>query len=56
MLVGHQPTLGRVAALLMTGQESDWTIRKGAVWWLEIDAPSGEALARLRALVGPDLA
>ena len=34
LIVGHQPTLGRVAAWLMTGEETDWPIRKGALWWL----------------------
>jgi len=34
MLVGHQPTLGEVAALLLSGRESSWRIGKGAVWWL----------------------
>lgn len=33
LVVGHQPTLGEVAALLLTGREADWTIKKGAVWW-----------------------
>lgn len=34
MLVGHQPTFGEVAALLLSGRKSDWRIAKGAVWWL----------------------
>jgi phosphohistidine phosphatase len=34
LVVGHQPALGRAAALAMTGIEADWTMRKGAVWWL----------------------
>ncbi len=34
LVVGHQPTLGFVAAYLMEGASSAWTIRKGAVWWL----------------------
>ena len=34
MLVGHQPTLGEAAALLLSGRESSWRIAKGAVWWL----------------------
>jgi phosphohistidine phosphatase len=34
IVVGHQPTLGRAAALALTGQEADWSVRKGAVWWL----------------------
>jgi phosphohistidine phosphatase len=34
LLVGHQPALGELASLLLTGREAPWTIRKGAVWWL----------------------
>ena len=34
LLVGHQPALGELVALLLTGREATWTIRKGAVWWL----------------------
>ena len=33
LLVGHQPTLGQVAALLLADSEQDWNIRKGNVWW-----------------------
>jgi phosphohistidine phosphatase len=34
LMVGHQPALGQLASLLLTGHEAAWTIRKGAVWWL----------------------
>ncbi|MGH8130231.1 MAG: SixA phosphatase family protein [Steroidobacteraceae bacterium] len=34
MLVGHQPTLGETAALLIGNREASWRIGKGAVWWL----------------------
>lgn len=33
LVVGHQPTLGEVAALLMSGESVEWNIRKGAIWW-----------------------
>jgi phosphohistidine phosphatase len=33
VVVGHQPTLGHVAALLLTGQAEEWSIKKGAAWW-----------------------
>jgi phosphohistidine phosphatase len=51
VLVGHQPTLGRVAALLMSGEAADWTIRKGAIWWL---SRSSEGV-RLLAALPPDM-
>ena len=34
LIVGHQPTLGAVASFLLSGEESYWSVRKGAVWWL----------------------
>ncbi len=34
VLVGHQPTLGQLAALWMCGQVQNWSIEKGAIWWL----------------------
>lgn len=51
LVVGHQPTLGRVAASLLTREAADWTIKKGALWWFSKRA--GEVI--LRAVVSPDL-
>ncbi len=51
LVVGHQPTLGRVAASLITGEQADWAIRKGALWWFS----SRTGAAILRAVVSPDL-
>ncbi len=34
LIVGHQPTLGRVAALLLSGKEDHYAIKKGALCWL----------------------
>jgi phosphohistidine phosphatase len=53
VVVGHQPTLGQAAALALTGSPADWSIRKGALWWLERRA-GGEAV--VRAVIEPDLA
>ncbi len=55
IVVGHQPTLGRVAALLATGTEAEWPIKKGAVWWLTRRVRDGGGQVVLRAVVGPDL-
>lgn len=35
LVVGHQPTLGIVAARLLCGSDQAWAIKKGAVWWIE---------------------
>jgi phosphohistidine phosphatase len=51
IVVGHQPTLGQLAALLLAGVELDWTIKKGAVWWLQTQ--DGAAAPLLRAVLTP---
>jgi phosphohistidine phosphatase len=52
VVVGHQPTLGQVAALALTGKTGDWSLKKGAVWWLESRARGGAAVL---AVISPDL-
>ncbi|HEX5738234.1 MAG TPA: histidine phosphatase family protein [Hydrogenophaga sp.] len=34
VVVGHQPTLGRVIARLLGLAEEDCSVKKGALWWL----------------------
>lgn len=54
LIVGHQPTLGQVAALLMSGSAQDWTIRKANVWWLSNRVKDDSTHVVLRAVMGPD--
>lgn len=56
LIVGHQPTLGRMASLLLSGQEAEWTIKKGAVWWFSNRVRMGETQTVLRTVMGPDIA
>lgn len=55
LLVGHQPTLGRIAALLLSGEEQDWSVKKGGVWWITRRVRNRHAQTLLRAVVNPDL-
>jgi phosphohistidine phosphatase len=55
VLVGHQPTLGEAAAVLLTGKKLPWSIRKGAVWWFRRRVRDGYAQVALRAVMSPDL-
>jgi len=55
IVVGHQPTLGRVASLLVSGTEANWTVRKGGIWWLSNRRREDEAQVVLRAVINPDL-
>lgn len=54
LLIGHQPTLGQVAAQLLSGQEQDWAVKKGAVWWFASRERNGERQTVLRAVLNPD--
>jgi phosphohistidine phosphatase len=54
LVIGHQPTLGQTAALLLSGEEANWTIKKGAVWWFSNRTRQGESQTVLRAAIPPD--
>jgi phosphohistidine phosphatase len=55
LIIGHQPGLGRLAALLLAGHEADWTIKKGALWWLSNRVRRGETQTVLRAVIPCEL-
>jgi len=55
LVVGHQPTLGEVAATLLTGDAAGWSLRKGAVWWLSNRNRDGDSAVVLKLAIGPDL-
>lgn len=54
LLIGHQPGLGRLASLLLGGQEADWSIKKGSLWWLSRRVREGEPQTVLRTVISPD--
>jgi phosphohistidine phosphatase len=56
VVVGHQPTLGQVASLLLAGRAQDWVMKKGGAWWFSQRERGGEDQIVLRAVVNPDLA
>ena len=51
LIVGHQPSLGRLVSLLLAGYESAWTVKKGALWWLSNRTRQGETQTVLRAVI-----
>ena len=55
LVIGHQPTLGQVAARLLAGAEQPWSIRKGGVWWLRTREREAGVQVVLQAVQGPDL-
>jgi len=52
--VGHQPTLGQVVALLVSGAHSEWTIKKGGLWWLTSRVRGDQAQVVVRAVLAPE--
>lgn len=55
LIIGHQPTLGRVAALLLSGTEADWSVKKGGIWWFSSRVRNDETRTVLRAVINPDM-
>jgi len=55
LIVGHQPTLGQTAAVLLWGDLTDMSMKKGAVWWFANRVRGGHHEVTLRAVLSPDL-
>ena len=55
LVIGHQPTLGLVAAQLIGGQQQEWSIRKANVWWIAQRERGDITTSYLRAVMAPDL-
>ena len=55
VVVGHQPSLGQVAAYLVAGAREEWAIKKCGLWWLTHRLRDGQAQVVVRAVVAPDL-
>lgn len=55
LVVGHQPTLGQVAALLLSGQPQDWEMKKANAWWLVQRDPQDPYSLYLKAVMAPDM-
>ncbi|MGF6772589.1 phosphohistidine phosphatase [Paraburkholderia sp. GAS199] len=55
VIVGHQPTLGHVAARLIGRSDASWPVKKAGVWWIGSRERDGDDHAVLRAAISPDL-
>jgi phosphohistidine phosphatase len=55
LVVGHQPTLGQAAALLISGVRQDWAVRKANVWWIVQKERGDNASNSLKAVMAPTL-
>jgi len=53
LIVGHQPTLGELAAQLLTGGTGTWHLAKGAVWWIRERKRGDRHEVELRLAIAP---
>ncbi len=55
LMVGHQPTLGQIAGLLLAGDPQEWVLKKGAILWLVHRTRGHASEVVLRAALPPEL-
>ncbi len=55
LIIGHQPTLGRIIAALLGLSEQECAVRKGAVWWLRSRLREGVQQTVIVTVQNPDL-
>jgi len=53
LIVGHQPTLGEVAAQLLGCAHKTLSIKKGSIWWFS--QKNGSMQTSLRLVITPEL-
>jgi phosphohistidine phosphatase len=54
LIVGHQPSLGQAAALLLGEPSACFSVKKGAVWWLSRREREGDYQTNLRLVISPE--
>jgi phosphohistidine phosphatase len=55
LVIGHQPTLGRLTSMLLFGVEQEFTIKKGGLIWLTNRVRRDERRVVLKAALYPGL-
>jgi phosphohistidine phosphatase len=53
LVIGHQPTLGEVAAKLLGCTGDGLAVKKGGLWWFARRERGGEAETVLKAVINP---
>lgn len=54
IVVGHQPWLGQIAALLMTESADYWSVKKGSIWWFSRREREGDYQTILKLVITPE--
>ncbi|SDY49901.1 SixA phosphatase family protein [Nitrosomonas halophila] len=55
IVVGHQPTLGKIASFLLYGDDAGLSVRKGSIWWFGCRHRNGQENIVLRAVLTPEV-
>ena len=55
LVVGHNPTLGEAAAVLLGDGEREVAFRKAAIWWFATRERDGRTETVLKCVMEPDL-
>lgn len=55
LVVGHQPTLGQVASLLLRDEDCGLSFKKGALWWFQQRERNGVLQTVLKTVINADL-
>lgn len=55
LVVGHQPTLGKIISLLLQGDEAGFSVRKGSIWWFSYRQKDEQEGIILRAVMTPEI-
>jgi phosphohistidine phosphatase len=55
VVVGHQPTLGEVAAMLLGGGAGEVSVRKGAILWFATREREGKSETLLKVVLDPEM-
>lgn len=55
LVVGHQPTLGNIAASLICQNRAGFSFKKGAIWWFSYKQHADTGNIILRAVISPDI-
>jgi phosphohistidine phosphatase len=55
LVVGHQPTLGLAVSILLSGEETPLSIKKGAVFWITHRDRDESAQNVLKVVMSPEM-
>lgn len=55
LVVGHQPTLGQIAALILGNRYASFSVKKGSIWWFSSKSKDLLLSGSLQLVMTPDM-